>query len=132
MDADTDFEEVAARARTHSEEAPGSDTERVTIRSFDDLDPDSLSELIRDAEEDAPEPGSLVVVLSEANAELLLEREGVGEDVTDLEAELGREVRVEGEMPDDTVLVLDPDAIEGEEIEEPEGVTCGIFGSGEG
>lgn len=132
MDEHTDFEEVASRARTYSGDAPGSDTERVTIRSFDDLDPDALSELIRDAERTSPEPGDLVVVLSETNAELLVEREGVGDDLSDLEDALGRAVRAEGEMPDDTVLVVDPDAIEGEEIEEPERVVCGIFGSGEG
>lgn len=129
MDESTDFGEVASRARTHSEKAPGSDTERVTIRSFDALDPDSLSELVQAAEGSAPDPGSLVIVLSEANAELLLERETDGDDVADLEERLGREVRTEEGMPDDTVLVVDPDAIEGEEIEEPEAVACGLFGS---
>lgn len=130
MDEHTDFEEIASRARTQSDDASGSDTERVTIRSFDELKPDSLLELIRAAEETAPEPGDLVVVLSEANAELLLEREAVGNDAEDLEERLGRAVRIEGGMPDDTVLVLDPGAVEGTRLVDPEAITCGIFGSG--
>jgi hypothetical protein len=32
-------------------------------------------------------------------------------------------------MPDDTVLLLDPDAVEGADLLEPESIACGIFGS---
>jgi hypothetical protein len=34
MDETTDFEELASRVRTQSDDAAGSDTDRVTIRSF--------------------------------------------------------------------------------------------------
>lgn len=125
----TDFEELASRVRTQSEDAAGSDTDRVTIRSFQELVPDALSELLEAAESDASEPGSLVFVLSRANAELLCEREGDLEDVNDLEDELGREIRIEEAMPDDTILLLDPEAVDGEELLEPESIACGIVGS---
>ncbi|ELY65345.1 hypothetical protein [Natronococcus jeotgali] len=129
MDEDTDFEELTDRVRTQSEDAAGSDTDRVTIRSFQELTSDSLSELLEAAESDVSEPGSLVFVLSGANAELLCERESDLEDVDDLEAELGREVRIEQGMPDDAVLLLDPEAVDGEELLEPESIACGIVGS---
>ncbi|TYL38392.1 hypothetical protein CV102_11295 [Natronococcus pandeyae] len=129
MDTSTDFEELASRVRTQSEDAAGSDTDRVTIRSFQELDPDALSELLEAAEPGVDEPGSLVFVLSRANAELLLEREYDLEDVEELEDELGREVQVEDEMPDDTILLLDPDAVDGVELLEPESIACGIVGT---
>ncbi|MFC4439539.1 MULTISPECIES: hypothetical protein [Natrialbaceae] len=129
MDTSTDFEELASRVRTQSKDAAGSDTDRVTIRSFQELNPDALSELLEAAETGADEPGSLVFVLSRANAELLLEREYDLEDVAELEDELGREVRVEEGMPDDTILLLDPDAVDGEELLEPEAIACGIVGA---
>ncbi|WP_394739020.1 hypothetical protein [Natronococcus roseus] len=129
MDESTDFEELASRVRTQSEDAAGSDTDRVTIRSFQELSPDALSELLEAAETDASEPGSLVFVLSRANADLLLEREHDLEGIDDLEAELGREVRAEQGMPDDTILLLDPEAVDGEELLEPESIACGIVGS---
>ncbi|NKE37566.1 hypothetical protein GWG54_17500 [Natronococcus sp. JC468] len=129
MDESTDFEELASRVRTQSEDAAGSDTDRVTIRSFQELTSDSLSELLEAAETDASEPGSLAFVLSRANAELLSEREADLESVEDLENDLGREIRVEESMPDDTILLLDPDAVDGEELLEPESIACGIVGS---
>ncbi|WP_049891361.1 hypothetical protein [Natronococcus amylolyticus] len=129
MDESTDFEELASRVRTQSEDAAGSDTDRVTIRSFQELSPDALSELLEAAEPNAADPGSLVFVLSRANADLLFEREHDLGGIDDLETELGREIRVEGSMPDDTILLLDPDAVDGEELLEPESIACGIVGS---
>ena len=129
MDASTDLEELASRVRTQSDDAAGSDTDRVTIRSFQELDSDALSELLEAVDGDTVEQGSLVFVLSRANAELLLEREYDLDDVDELEDELGREVRVEDEMPDDTILLLDPDAVEGVELLEPESIACGIVGT---
>ncbi len=49
--------------------------------------------------------------------------------VDDLETELGRRGRVEDGMPDDTVLLLHPDAVEGTELIEPEAIACGIVGT---
>ena len=129
MDESTDFEELASRVRTQSEDAAGSDTDRVTIRSFQELSSDTLSELLEAAEPDASEPGSPVFVLSRANADLLFEREHDLEGIDDLETELGREIRVEESMPDDTILLLDPEAVDGEELLEPESIACGIVGS---
>ncbi len=37
MDSSTDFEELSARVRTQSEDAAGSDTERVTVRSLEEV-----------------------------------------------------------------------------------------------
>ncbi len=128
MDTSTDFEELASRVRTQSKDAAGSDTDRVTIRSFQELSIDSLSELLEAAQTDA-ESGELEFVLSRANVDLLLERDHDLEDVDDLEDELGRPVRIEGSMPDDTILLLEPDAIEGEELVEPESIACGIVGT---
>lgn len=129
IDTGTDFEELSARLRTQSEEAPGSDTARVTIRSFEAVSSDSLSELLEAAENDSTAPGNLVFVLSRANAELLTEREFDIDDVDELEDVLGRTVQVEDEMPDDTILLLDPDAIEGEEPVDPDAIACGIVGT---
>jgi hypothetical protein len=46
VDESTDFEELASCVRTQSEDAAGSDTDRVTIRSFQELTPDALSKLL--------------------------------------------------------------------------------------
>ncbi|SDK83368.1 hypothetical protein [Natronorubrum texcoconense] len=129
IDAATDFEELSARLRTQSSDAPGSDTARVTIRSFDEVSADSLSELLEAGENDAADPSDLVFVLSRANAELLLEREFDIDDADELEEVLGRTVQIEGEMPDDTILLLDPDAVDGEEIRDPDAIACGIVGA---
>ncbi|WP_408957159.1 hypothetical protein [Natrinema sp. 74] len=128
---DTDFAELAARARTQSADAPGSDTERVTIRSLEAISADSLATLHEATESNRVEPGEPVFVLSRANADLLLERDAEIDDVGDLESALGRPVRVEDDMPDDTVLLLDPAAVEGEELVAPTGVACGIVGTDE-
>ncbi|MDF9744623.1 hypothetical protein [Natrinema salsiterrestre] len=129
IDAETDFEELTTRIRTQSQQAPGSDTERVTIRSLEDVSADALATLLEAAESEHLEPGALVFVLSRANAEQLVERESDIDDVDDLEEVLGRRVRVEDEMPDETILLLHPDAIEGEELVEPEAIACGIVGT---
>ncbi|SEW15701.1 hypothetical protein [Natrinema salifodinae] len=129
LDPETDFEELTARVRTQSQQAPGSDTERVTIRSLDGVSSDALSNLLEAAESEHLDPGDLVFVLSRANAELLLEREYEIDDVGDLEDVLGRDVRVEDEMPDDTILLLHPEAVDGEDLVEPEAIACGIVGA---
>ncbi|GAB3671015.1 hypothetical protein [Halopiger thermotolerans] len=129
IDTGTDFEELAARLRTQSAEAPGSDTERVTIRSLEAVSADSLATLREAEESEGTAPGELVIVLSRANAELLLERDFDLEDVDELADALGCAVQIEDEMPDDTVLVLDPDAVDGEEIRDPDAIACGIVGT---
>ncbi|NUB89769.1 hypothetical protein HTZ84_19220 [Haloterrigena sp. SYSU A558-1] len=129
IDAATDFEELAARLRTQSDNAPGSDTERVTIRSLEGVTADALSELLEAEESEGTAPGDLVFVLSRANAELLVEREFDIDDVDELEDALGRTVQVEDEMPDDTILLLDPDAVDAEEIRDPDAIACGIVGT---
>ncbi|WP_339105699.1 hypothetical protein [Haloterrigena salinisoli] len=129
IDAATDFEELAARLRTQSDNAPGSDTERVTIRSLEGVTSDALSELLEAEESEGTAPGELVFVLSRANAELLVEREFDIDDVDELEDVLGQTVQVEDEMPDDTILLLDPDAVDGEEIDDPDAIACGIVGT---
>lgn len=131
IDPSTDFTELCATLRTQSDEAPGSDTERVTIRSLEDVSPGSLAELRETAENDATRPADLVYVLSRANAELLLEREFEIGDVDELAGVLGRTVQVEAAMPDDTVLLLDPAAIEGTDPVEPDAIACGIVGPDE-
>ena len=129
IDAATDFEELSARLRTQSDNAPGSDTERVTIRSLEGVTSDALSELLEAEESEGTAPGDLVFVLSRANAERLVEREFDIDDVDELEDVLGRTVQVEDEMPDDTILLLDPDAVDGEEIDDPDAIACGIVGT---
>jgi len=129
LDAETDFEELTARIRTQSQQAPGSGAERVTIRSIEAVSSDSLATVLEAAESEHLEPGSLVFVLSRANAERLIEREFDIDDVAELEEVLGRQVRVEDEMPDDTILLLHPDAVDGEELVEPEAIACGVVGT---
>lgn len=129
IDAETDFEELAARVRTQSQQAPGSDTERVTIRSLEGVSSDTLANLLEAAESEHTDPGELVFLLSRTNAELLCEREFDIDDVDELEEVLGRRVRVEDEMPDDTILLLHPDAVDGTELVEPEAIACGIVGA---
>ena len=131
IDTSTDFEELSARLRTQSSEAPGSDTERVTIRSLEDVSADSLSNLLEAEESEGTAPGDLVYVLSRANAELLVERDFDVDDVEELEDVLGPTVQVEDEMPDDTILLLDPNAVDGEEIRDPDAIACGIVGTGD-
>ncbi len=65
MDSSTDFVELASRIHTQSCDAAGSDTERVTIRSLESVDPDSLSTLLEVAENDGAAPSDLVFVLAD-------------------------------------------------------------------
>ncbi|TYT60793.1 hypothetical protein [Natrialba swarupiae] len=74
MDSSTDFVELASRIHTQSCDAAGSDTERVTIRSLESVDPDSLSTLLEVAENDGAAPSDLVFVLSRTNVDHLTER----------------------------------------------------------
>lgn len=128
IDGETDFEALAERVRTQSGAAPGSDTARVTIRSLEEVRQETLAELLETAEADATDPDSLVFVLSRTNAELLVDRSSL-EGPDDLEGTLGRPVQVERGMPDDTILLLDPDAVDGEELLDPGAVACGIVGT---
>lgn len=123
MDPDADFERLAERIRTHSTEASGSNTGRVTIHDLEDVSHESLHELL-DALDADVDPGACVFYLSPDNAE----RASEGLDDGELEERLGREVRVEESMPDDTVLFLDPDAIEDGEVVDPGSVACGTVG----
>ena len=127
IDSSTDFEELASRVRTQSSDAAGSDTDRVTIRSLDAVEPETLMTLREAVEGDVP-PGDGVFVLSRANLELLLEREHDVDDREELEDRLGHPVQAEEAMPDDTVLLLAPDAVDGADIEEPEKIVCGLLG----
>ncbi len=129
LDAETDFEELAARVRTQSQQAPGSDTDRVTIRSLEAVRTDTLETLLAAAESEHLEPGALVIVCSPANADLCVEREAEIDDVDDLESALGCGVQVEGGMPDDAILVIHPEAVDGEDLLEPEAIACGILGT---
>ncbi|WP_193363536.1 hypothetical protein [Halobiforma nitratireducens] len=61
---DADLEELTDRVRTQSDDAPGSDTERVTIRSLEAVDPDTLATLREAFETDTPTTDPPVFVLS--------------------------------------------------------------------
>lgn len=124
MERIDDFGRLAERIRTHSQEAPGSDTERVTMRSFDEVSYESLRELLEALEGEDVDPGACVFYLSPDNADRALEGSDEG-DVEALEGRLGREVQVEESMPDDTVLFMDPDAIENGEIVAAHAIACG-------
>jgi hypothetical protein len=129
IDAETDVEELAARVRTQSQRAPDSDADRVTIRSLEAVRADSLATLLEAAESEHLDPGALVVLLSRTNAERLLEREFEIDDVDELESVLDGSVSVAEGLPDDTILVLHPDAVEGEKLVDPEAIACGIVGT---
>ncbi|SFB81664.1 hypothetical protein SAMN05444422_102176 [Halobiforma haloterrestris] len=128
---DANLEDLAERVRTQSAEAPGSDTERVTIRSLGAVDLESLTTLVEAFEGDVTsgttEP---VFVLSEANADRLSAgTENEDDPLEACEKRLGHPIHVDEGMPDDTVLLLAPDAVDGTELVEPEGVACGIVGT---
>ncbi|GAB7019409.1 hypothetical protein [Halostagnicola sp. A-GB9-2] len=130
MDSSTDFEELSARMRTQSEDAAGSDTERVTIRSLEEVSYDGIKSLLEVYAVENTDTEDLVLVLSSLNAELVFETDEADiDDTEDLEDRLGHEVRVEEGMPEDTILLLDPDAVSGEEILEPENIVCGMVGA---
>lgn len=124
MDEIDDLGRLAERIRTHSGEASGSDTERVTMRSFDEVSYEAMREMSEALEGEDVDPGACVFYLSRANAERALEALEE-EDVEALEDRLGREIRVEESMPDDVVLFLDPDAIEDGEVVAASAIVCG-------
>lgn len=130
MDSSTDFEELSARVRTQSEDAAGSDTERVTIRSLEQVSYEGIESLFEVYAVETTDTGDLVLVLSSLNAELLFETDQSDiDDAEDLEDSLGHDVLVEEEMPEDTILLLDPNAVSGEEILEPQNIVCGMVGA---
>lgn len=131
MDESTDFEALVENVRTHSSTAPGSDTERVSIRTLESVDEDGVTELVSALEtEESVDRGDLAVFASPSNADRLLESVDAG-DREALESTLGHPVRVEGGMSDDAILVVDPDAIEGEELVAPRAVALGTVGRAE-
>lgn len=130
MDAIDDFEALAERIRTHSREASGSDTERVTMRSFDEVSYEAMREMTEALEGEDVDPGACVFYLSSNNAERALEGADA-EDVEALEDRLGREVRVEESMPDDTVLFMDPDAIDAGEVVAAHAIVCATVAAGD-
>lgn len=131
MDAIDDFGRLAERIRTHSQEASGSDTERVTMRSFDEVDYESLRELLEALEGEDVDPGACAFYLSPTNAERALEGSDA-EDVEGLEDRLGREVRAQESMPDDVVLFMDPDAIDEDgEVVAAHAIACGTVTAGD-
>ncbi|WP_207591392.1 hypothetical protein [Halomontanus rarus] len=128
-DIHADFDELVENVRTQSSAAPGSDTDRVTIRSLEDVSYDGLRELrsALEGEGEDVDPGKLAFYLSPTNAERVLE----DADATDFEAleeQLGQRVRVEEGMPEDAILFMDPDAVSGSEIADPSAVACGTVG----
>ncbi|MCU4974330.1 hypothetical protein OB955_16510 [Halobacteria archaeon AArc-m2/3/4] len=128
IDIDADFDRLVENVRTQSSEAPGSDTERVTIRSLEDVSYDGLRELLTALEDEDVDPGRLTFYLSPTNAERLLENA----DATDfetLEERLGQPLRVEEGMPEDAILFMDPDAVSGSEIADPSAIACGTIGA---
>ncbi|ELZ01617.1 hypothetical protein C482_06182 [Natrialba chahannaoensis JCM 10990] len=86
----TDFGDLADHVRTQSADAPGSDTERVTIRSLESLDTDALADLLEMAETEHDRPADLVFVLPQPPADLAADASPEA-----LEDALGRTVRVD-------------------------------------
>lgn len=129
MDEIDDFGRLAERIRTHSQEASGSNTERVTMRSFEEVSYEALRELSETLDDEDVDPGACVFYLSQANVERALDGQDA-EDVEAFEDRLGREIRVEESMPDDVVLFLDPDAIEDGEVVAAHAIACGTVADG--
>lgn len=124
MDDDPDYEGLVERVRTHSAEAPGSDTERVTIRSLDSADVEGLLEL-RDAIDDEAE--------ARRELEYVLPRKIVEDDggsADDLADRLGSPVRAVPGMPEDAILLLDPDAVAEGELRSPSAIALGTLSGG--
>jgi hypothetical protein len=127
-DVDTDdFDGLVERIRTHSGEASGSDTERVTMRSFDEVGYEALRELLEALESEDVDPGACVFYLSPDNAERVLE-DLDDEDVEALKDRIGRDVEVRESMPDDTILFMDPDAVEDGEVTDAHAIACATVG----
>ena len=120
------YERLVDRLRTQSKTASGSDTDRVTIRSLDDVTVEAMTELL-EALNDEVDPGTAEYVCSPAVAERVF-AEGDVDDVDALEERLGRPVRTDEGMPDDAILLLDPEAIDGDEIDSPTAIVCGTLG----
>lgn len=120
---DPDYEAIVDRIRTHSAEAPGSDTERATIRTLDSADVEALHEL-RDAIDDAA-AGNLEFVLPERIADEV--GDGEDGDAEGLADRLGTPVRTEAGMPDDAILLLDPDAVDDGELRSPAAIALGTL-----
>lgn len=127
---DTDFEELAARVRTQSGTQEGVGTDGETVRSFDALDPGTLSALCETAASEEIPRDDAVIVISRLNREHLLERTADLEDHADLESRVGTAIEADESMPDDTILLLGPGAVEGDEIVAPDRVACGILDAG--
>ncbi|WP_247731147.1 hypothetical protein [Halovivax limisalsi] len=126
---DPDYEELVDRIRTHSSDAPGSDTERVTIRTLESADPDALGELRAAIDEEAIESADLTYVLSRSTASSVRDG-GAGADgdhADALEERLGTPIRVADGMPDDAVLLLDPDAVADGELRSPSAIALGTL-----
>lgn len=125
---DVDFEAVVDLARTHSSRSPGSDTDSVTILTVRSLSADALAELADVLGGDAVDRGSLAYYLSPANGERLLESAGL-ESFDPLEERLGYPIKIEAAMPDDAVLLADPEAFDDEQLREPTAIACGTLES---
>lgn len=130
-DIHADFDELVENVRTQSAAAPGSDTDRVTIRSLEDVSYDGLRELRSalegESEDGDVDPGTLAFYLSPTNAERVLENAETT-DFESLEERLGLPVCVEEGMPEDAILLMDPDAVSGSEIADPSTIACGTLG----
>lgn len=121
-----DFEGLVERIRTQSLDASGSDTERVTLRTFDEIDYEAMRELLGALEDEDVDPGECVFYLSPTIADEVVGSSGVGSR-EELEDRLGRPVRAEEGMPDHSVLFVAPDAIDEDgELVDPSAVACGI------
>ncbi|WP_331236021.1 hypothetical protein [Natronorarus salvus] len=120
MDA-IDYEGLVERLRTQSSVASGSDTERVWIRTLDDVTVEQLRELPEALDTDV-DIGACSYYLSPSNAN------AATEDRAALEDRLGHPVTVEDEMVDDAVLFMDPDAVGDDgEITDPSRITLGTL-----
>ncbi len=118
MDA-IDFEGLVERLRTQSSVASGSDTERVRIRTLDDVTVEGLCELPGALDTDV-DVGACGFYLSPPNAD------AAAEDRETLEDRLGHPVTVDDGMVDDAVLFMDPEAVDAEsEIADPSRIVLG-------
>ena len=91
------YERLVDHLRTQSKTAPGSDTDRVTIRSLDDATVDAMTELL-DALDETVEPGTTEYVCSPDTADRVL-TSADADGLDELESRLGRPVRTEDGCP---------------------------------
>lgn len=128
MDSNIDVERLVEEIRTQSKDAPGSDTDRVTIRSFERVDGEMLAELKAALESDTPGAADLSFHLSSETVDRVLERSDA-DDLEQLEADLGRSIDVEDDVPADTVLYLSPESIDADgAVVDPSAIACGLIG----